>query len=122
MNDSIGGAQAWINDDSVDPLTALLNRLLAQPEEAPFACPVCGTPESVHIHLHRFAGSVGGAWVWCSKCRRYDHDRRTVPGWWVNNLLVDVESLSSPPTRVDDLAEDVDRHWNVVACRVQWRL
>jgi len=107
----------WISDDSVDPLTALLDDLVARPLAAPFTCPVCTEPGSVHVHLHGFAGAVGGSWIWCSRCRRYDHDRRTIPAWWFNNSLIDLESLVSPPAPLDGSSDLIDQHWNLACGR-----
>ena len=112
---SDGTAPAWVNDSSVEPLAAFLNQELAHPSAVmPAQCPVCAAPGSLHIHLHRFYDPMGGAWVWCSRCQRYDHDRRTIPAWWINNDAVDIDALASPPEALDDSADLVDAHWNQV--------
>lgn len=102
----------WINDHSVEPLATLLNQQLLTPRPAPGTCPICRTARSVHLHLHRFFGDLGGAWIWCSACRRYDHDRRPIPEWWINNPAVMVEALASPPAALEEITEVIDRHWN----------
>ncbi len=104
--------RTWTNDISVVPLATLLNAELARPSFAPRTCPICQTPRSVHLYLHRFYGDVGGAWIWCSSCRRYDHDRRPVPEWWHNNQAISLEVLASPPIVLDEMSEYIDRHWN----------
>lgn len=104
--------RTWTNDISVEPLATLLNAELARPSLVPRTCPICQTPRSVHLYLHRFYGDVGGAWIWCSSCRRYDHDRRPVPEWWHNSQAISLEVLASPPIVLDEMSEYIDRHWN----------
>lgn len=104
---------SWINDDSVEPLVIFVNSQLARSAGTmPGDCPVCETPSSVHIHAHRFYDQIGGSWVWCSACRRYDHDRRNLPDWWVNNDAIGLDLLESPPAALDEWSGVVDEHWN----------
>lgn len=109
--------EAWINDESVSPLASVLDSKLLDPMGAmPSDCPVCLTPRSLHIHLHRFRAYMGGAWIWCSSCRRYDHDRRSIPAWWTNNPAIALDiATSPPPVALDERAEIIDSHWTLAA-------
>jgi hypothetical protein len=73
----------------------------------------------VHLYLHRFYDPMGGAWIWCSVCRSYEHDRRQVPSWWINGDLLGLEALTSPPEALESISNRVDEYWNGVVPTVR---
>ena len=110
----------WTNDRSAEPLVARLDDLLTDPSlSMPTGCPACHSSASLHVHANRFYEPMGGGWVWCSDCRRYSHDRRALPQWWVNNPSVGIELEASPPTELEERAAEIDAHWNTITAEGQ---
>ena len=106
----------WHNFEEVEEIRvqSFLNKAMAGERlSLPARCPHCHfSPNTMHIYLHRHNVKIGGAWVWCSRCRRYVHISIVPPVWWRNIDEVEEESLTSMPEYLDELAFIIDQHWN----------
>jgi hypothetical protein len=48
--------------------------------------------------------SRGSFWIWCPRCRGYEHASATVPDWWID-VAVPVQELTHHPGWLDE-------HWD----------
>jgi hypothetical protein len=103
----------WDDGYSANVLDPMLRRALgsAPPDALPLQCPACEAP-SVHTYFHGHGPSSGGAWIWCSNCGRFLHERVRPPDWWFELDDIDEEQLTAIPEYLDAMATRIDAHWN----------
>jgi hypothetical protein len=79
----------------------------------PRPCPACLNHQpTLHAYFHSRGGDkVGGVWIWCSQCAHFFHGSIRPPRWWKNLETIDVGSLTSEPTYLEQVATQIDAHW-----------
>lgn len=104
--------QGWDDGPSSDLVAEVLSRPDLKDLCLPAACPVCGN-KGLHVFFRRHGpAGMGGAWIWCSHCRRFFHGRSAVPRWWQDAEFVADGDLVAVPGELDLLSVEVDQHWN----------
>jgi hypothetical protein len=64
----------------------------------------------LYFHKYSFKGR-GGAWIWCSQCKAFEHSSAIVPYWWLNLELINSEQLAAVPEYLETVSKEVDSHW-----------
>src|SRR4051794_8038290 len=72
--------------------------------ERPILCPSRDGAQ-LRYFFNRHSEERGSFWIWCPRCRAYEHGSGPVPGWW-RDIPVPVDELRHDPDWLDKNWDD----------------